>query len=347
MPDNKKYHIPDFEKLVEWSKKKFDELIEDSSFLQEINTWDWSAMIVCFMTAFIFWIFHSLNDDHTSTIGIPVNVKVKGENVVALQEPPKYVSVNATGNGWTLLSKSLGVGKNKLTINLEDPVSVKYLAGKFLLKELSQVLKGLKVNYILEDTLSFNYDTLTNKRLAIEIDSTSFHFQNGYRRVGKINVVPDSVTFRGPATELAHYPDVLKLSSEDVEPIAENLNEYIPIEMPFVSQKRLVVSQYDEVKVSFDVHYFISSTDKTRILRVNFPEEKDSTLSLKPKDVYISYIIREDLINNIDSIPVIIDYKDINWADSTVTPKVFLDNENYENVLLSPKHLRVLKTKLK
>ncbi|KXX67897.1 hypothetical protein [Flammeovirga sp. SJP92] len=346
MPDNKKYHIPDFEKLVEWSKQKLDELIEDSSFFQEIKTWDWSAMMICFMTAFIFWIFHSLNDDHTSTIEIPVDVKVKEDNVVALQEPPQYVSVNATGNGWTLLSKSLGVGKSKLTINLEDPVSVKYLAGKFLLKELSQVLKGLKVNYILEDTLSFNYDTLTNKRLAIEIDSSSFHFQNGYRRVGKINVTPDSVTFRGPATELSKYPDVLVLRSDDVEPIAEDLNEYIPIETPFKNQKRLVVSQYDEVKVQFDVHYFISSTEKTRILRVNFPQVEDSTFLLDPKDVYISYIIREDLINSIDSIPVVVDFKDINWADSTVTPKVFLDNDNYENILLSPKHLRVQKTKL-
>lgn len=344
MPD-KKYHIPDFEKLVEWAKKNLDEFIEESSFLQELKTWDWSAMIVCFMTAFIFWIFHSLNDDHTSTIEIPVDVKVKEDNVVALQEPPEYVSVNATGNGWTLLSKSLGVGKNKLTINLEDPVAVKYLAGKFLLKELSQVLKGLKVNYILEDTLSFNYDTLTNKRLAVEIDSSSFHFQNGYRRVGKINVVPDSVTFRGPTTELARFPDILKLSSEDVEPIAENLNEYIPIEIPFKNEKRLVVSQYDEVKVSFDVHYFISSTDKTRQLRVNFPIKDDSLFLLEPKDVYISYIIREDLINSIDSIPVVIDYKDINWADSTVTPKVFLDNDNYENILLSPKYLRVHKIK--
>ncbi|AZQ64197.1 hypothetical protein EI427_18785 [Flammeovirga pectinis] len=341
---NRKYHIPDFPKLIKWVEEKLNNFVENSTFLQDIKTWDWSAMIVCFMTAFIFWVFHSLNEDHTSTIEIPVIVKVNEENVVALQEPPKYVSVNATGNGWTLLSKSLRIGNSKLNINLEDPVSVKYLAGKVLLKELSQVLKGLKVNYILEDTLAFDYDTLTNKKLAVKIDTTSFHFQNGYRRVGNINVIPDSVIFRGPSTELARFPNNLLLASEDAQPIAENLNEYIPIEIPGNNDKRLIVSQYDEVKVSFNVFYFISSTEKAKLLKVNFPEEEViEKFSLVPDDVYISYIIREDLINNIDSIPVVVDYKDINWADSTVTPKVFLDNDNYENILLSPKYLRVQK----
>ncbi|NLR92770.1 YbbR-like domain-containing protein [Flammeovirga agarivorans] len=345
MPD-RKYHIPDFKKLVEWAEEQLNLLIEDNSFLQDIKRWDWSAMMVCLTTAFIFWIFHSLNEDHTSTIEIPVKVKISEDNVVALQEPPNHVSVNATGNGWTLLSKSLGMGNSKLNINLEDPVSVKYIAGKFLLKELSQVLKGLKVNYIVEDTLAFDYDTLTNKKLAVKIDTTSFHFQNGYKRVGAVKVVPDSIIFRGPSTELSHFPSDLKLSSEDADPIAENLNEYIPVRIPVDNEKSLIVSQYDEVKVSFDVSYFISTTEKTKLFKVNFPDIEESTDSiflLQPKDVYISYIIREDLINSVDTIPVVVDYKDIDWNDSTVTPKVFVE-DFYENIILSPKKLRVIKT---
>ncbi|ANQ50485.2 hypothetical protein KMW28_00465 [Flammeovirga yaeyamensis] len=344
---NRNYHIPNFKLLIKWLREQFDKKAKDSSFAKDMKKWDWSAMIVCFLTAFIFWVFHSLNEDHTSTIEIPVNVKIQDDNVVALQEPPDHVSVNATGNGWTLLSKSLGVGNSKLNINLEEPVEVKYLAGKILLKELSQVLKGLKVNYIVEDTLAFNYDTLTNRKVAVEIDTSSFVFQNGYRRVGPIKVYPDSVIFRGPSTELKRFPDHLILRSEDTEPIAENLNEYIPVRVPVENENTLVFSPNDEVKVSFDVYYFISSTEKTKLFRVNFPGGKnsDDTFLLEPEDVYISYVIREDLINSVDTIPVIIDYKDIDWTDSTVTPKVFIDNDYYENIILSPNKLKVLKNK--
>ncbi|OHX67259.1 YbbR-like domain-containing protein [Flammeovirga pacifica] len=345
---NRNYHMPNLKLLVKWLKEQFDNRTKNSSFAKDMKKWDWSAMTICFLTAFIFWIFHSLNEDHTSTIEIPVKVKIKDENVVALKEPPNHVSVNASGNGWTLLSKSLGIGNSKLNINLEDPVEVKYLAGKVLLKELSQVLKGLKVNYILEDTLAFNYDTLTNRKIAVEIDTSSFVYQNGYRRVGPIKVYPDSIIFRGPTTELNQFPDKLILSSEDSEPIAENLNEYIPVRVPSKFNNSLVFSQYDEVKVSFDVYYFISSTEKTKIYKVNFPDggkSNDPLFLLETEDVYISYVIREDLINSVDTIPVIIDYKDIDWNDSTVTPKVFIDNDYYENIILSPQKLRVLKNK--
>ena len=104
--------------------------------LFRFNRTNWKAVALCFFAALIFWLFSSLNKDHTTNIRFPLHFEFDNDRYVPVAIP-HHVSLNVSGNGWDLLRKSLGVRLPVLNVALDKPTDVSKIPGNTLLPLVS------------------------------------------------------------------------------------------------------------------------------------------------------------------------------------------------------------------
>lgn len=303
--------------------------------LELVKRWNWKAIIVCFFTATTFWVFHSLNSDHTATIKLPFEVVFEGENIIPLQSPPEQISVNVSGYGWNLLSKSLGFGMEPIYVEINDPTKSTYISPRSLLSLVTDRFKDLKVNFIAEDSIRFNYDTLISKTIILKVDSSNIKTSDGFRKTTAVELNQDTITIRGAATLVRDYIDTLIINPE-ILGVKDDVKKEIDI--PLVSN-RFVSINPSKIIVSFQVRQFFRKTQMLELREKNFPA--DSSVYIKKATVFLDYTIREDQLNSQpDSLIAVIDYHLVDWRDSTIIPNIKLP-AIFEDTLMVPPKLKL------
>ncbi len=306
--------------------------------LQTMKRWDWRAIVVCALTAFTFWVFNALNAEHTSTIEVPLVLRYEsnGQEIVAVKPPPEHINVNITGIGWTLFRKSIGIGMQPVEVYLTNPTAQTFLTSRTLRPYVDERLDDAKtINYIAEDTVFFDYDTLTAKSVPVYFDSMSIVLAENYRVVSTVSVQPDTVRFNGPASLLAQLGDTLFITLAPT-PINKDFDENLAFS---ISDKKLVKSNVDQVRVKFAVRKFRNERSNVRVTMVNFPD--DYSFTVYPEEGYLDYFIRDDLeVRPGDSVKIILDYKDLNKRDSTICPKTVLTSKMVD-VIAKPEFFKI------
>ncbi|GAB4344557.1 MAG: hypothetical protein OHK0038_24770 [Flammeovirgaceae bacterium] len=307
--------------------------------LESIKKWNWKVLLICYVTAFVFWIFHQLNAEHTATISLPIRIVYEQDNVVAIVTPPEVIHINVSGYGWNLLGKSIALGVEPLYIEMEDPIKHKHITSKGVLPMVNELLKDMKVNYIVEDSIYFYYDTIATKLMKVELDTSLLTFEEGFRRVSDYQIEPDSVKLIGPSSILKEYTKHLLLCP-NVKNIDENINGYFSLTY---QENRFVTVEPKNVKLSFQVEAYTKQVVPVKLTYVNFP--KNANLVVENGDeVRISFwTLEKDSLSIIDTMQISVDYQYVNWKDSTIRPLInvpdhYLDTKLYPSTLkLSPK----------
>ena len=230
--------------------------------LFRFNRTNWKAVALCFFTALIFWLFTSLNKDHTTNITFPLQFEFDNNQYVAVLMP-QYVNINVSGNGWDLLRKSFGLRLPELNIPLDKPTDVKKIPGSILLSLLAGQLGSLKTNYVVGDTLDLQIDIKDSHKFRLVANLSAVSFKKGFGRISHVVILPDSVEIEGPKSILHSLPDsiVLPLSiSKLSEHFKEELEVIIPNgEMikrnPPVVEVRFEVGEVEEVVWKLKINY--------------------------------------------------------------------------------------------
>ena len=304
------------------------------SVVEIVKAWDWRVIIVSFITAFTFWIFNALNDEHTTGIKYPLDIQYEKANIVALIPPPERVNVNITGQGWSVLQKSLGFNLEpvSLLIDVKNSIFMNYINVKpHLFQEVSKKLKDVKVNYILEDSLACSFDTLADKNIYFGINKAHISLEEHCEIVSEIDIRPDHVKVTGPSSLLRKYDDSIWLDIDE-----EQIDEAFSEEVSFkYEEQKFVTFAYDRALVSFDVALFVKKTLPLKITQINFEEDQEFTL--EPGEGYIeAYVNSRELLRPRDSIEVIIDFNDFNFNDSTILPQIINLPEEFHDATIHP-----------
>src|SRR6478609_8928242 len=117
------------------------------------NQRNWKAVVLCVLTASVFWCFNALNKRYTTTLSFPIQFEFDRERFIAVRPLPSQVRINVTGIGWNLLRRSTGVRVPPLLISLDRPTEVRKIVGSTLPGIFSTQLGGFDINFILTDTL--------------------------------------------------------------------------------------------------------------------------------------------------------------------------------------------------
>lgn len=317
-----------FQQLIEWARHN----------MKDMQQWDWRAIIICATVALVFWIFNSLNDNHTTYLEYPLDFQVSEENVVTITPPPAYLTVNVSGNGWNLLKRSLDMDVEPEVISLDNYRSIlgnNYISTKSLISSIATKLKDLQVNFLLEDSLYFHFDTISTTQVRLAIDSSALNLAPGYQIVSDIQITPQNLVISGPSDMISTLDDTLLLDLQKIN-IASPVNEQVPVNFP---EHRMLKVNRTRVKVQFSVVKYDNRRINTGLELLNFP--RDSTITVDPGKATISYLIEADeQYMPQDSLAVVLDYNQLDRRDSTIVPRLVTPGYFFE-VELQPKKFKV------
>lgn len=277
---------------------------------------DWKAMAFCVLAASIFWFLSAMNHDFTVDIYYPLQIKYNDSSLVPVSPLPQKIKLNVKGYGWNLLRKYIGVQTEPIVYIPDDLPDRKYVSAFELSSVVTQQLDDVEFNYIVRDTLFFEFDYLTEKKVKVSLDSSSIALSPSYKIISPIILNPDSIIYKGPASFLSQIPDSVNLQVGLMD-IKENVEEQIKVPEKGYSKVEMLNK---EVKVRFGVAKFEKQSALVRIQPVNFPH--DSTDINFDKNLILTYFVKEEDKNKIaqNDFLAYLDYQDLDRTDSTIGP---------------------------
>jgi hypothetical protein len=293
--------------------------------------WDWlsnyflpqsnetiKVVVLCIVTATTFWFFNALNDNYSTRITYPIKFTYPDSALVEVEELPKKVSINVSGGGWNLLRKTFWFTITPVEVPLEKPVETRFILGNSLYSLIADQMTEIQLNFVENDTLKIDIDSLTSTRSKLAIDSTKINLAEGYQITSKIKLSHDSAGFTGPERFIKTIPKTISLNIQE-ENISSNYSKeiYLP-----TFGSNLVSRNPVEVKIEFSVAKFIKQELMLPFEKINAPNDSNSYVFIDSLAT-ISFEIREELAGNynLDSIKLFINYDNIQRSDSTVLPE--------------------------
>jgi hypothetical protein len=302
-------------------------------FTQRLRGWEWKPILLCILAATVFWFFRSLNREHQANIEFPIKFYVPEGKYVTLVAPPSSISINVTGNGWNLLKKTLGLEIETIKVPISQPLYTKSISTSHIMPFAVEALKQLKVNFMMQDSIVFHYDTLLQKEVFLRLDTNHIAFEEGYQRISPVVLNPEKVYLKAPSEVINQLPDTLLISVNKTE-ISKNYDDFLPVNYP---KYPFVTTDIEQVNVKFEVGFFTDLRLPFKVKLLNF--EKGSY-------VYTENIVVTALTNIneytelTDTATLIFDYKAINMNDSSITP-VCKISERYSQVKIQPSKCKV------
>lgn len=260
---------------------------------------DWQAITLCLVAASTFWFFNAMNGDHTADVSYPIQFIYNKEKITPVNPLPEKVQFNASGFGWNLLRKTIKLNRKPIFVRINNLTSVKFITAEDLLPVVKSQLDDIKINYLLQDTIPLQFETVVIKSFPVRVDSTKISMLPGNEIVSPIKITPSTITLTGPSSMVNSLKDsfFVEIPERNIE---SDYEEDIILEFDLPSQVSYIP---EDVLVAFDVAQFTQETVNVTPTLEGFPDWADIagkdriklTVLIKPED--IDKLKNDDLIS--------------------------------------------------
>ncbi|MCU0428619.1 MAG: hypothetical protein MUF42_01480 [Cytophagaceae bacterium] len=234
---------------------------------------DWLPIASCLLAAVTFWFFVSMNDDYSIEVSHPLEVKYDPDLYVPISAPPKEVRFSTTASGWDLLQKTSFINSSPIEISLDEFKKRRYLSSSRLKPIVERQMRGIKINYIQEDTIWVNFEKKRNQKIKVRLQVSNY-LAEGVELDGPVIINPSEVDIIGPGSLIRKAPLLLDLSLPH-----RNISGTYQEDIELHSEMEGLSFKPEEVHVSFKTILLESQSDQFQITKVNFPKRKNIKLS--------------------------------------------------------------------
>lgn len=211
---------------------------------------DYKAVAVSVLAAVVFWIMNALNKEgYSQKMSFPLQFLYNDSLFIPTQPLPEKISVNVSGNGWSLLRKVFTSDATSIKYSVAKPLKTRFLNTGSLTDSLSEYIKDIKVNYVVADRFELEFDRKISKKFTVKVDSANINLNDRYVISSLINVNPRIVTLEGPETVLLSMNSTIYVKIP-TKRLQENYDDEIKLPLP---QNALIKASKDRVAVSFEV----------------------------------------------------------------------------------------------
>ncbi|MBJ6117529.1 hypothetical protein JAO76_04970 [Pontibacter sp. BT310] len=295
-------------------------------------------MLLCFVAASTFWMLNALNKSYSTQTTYPVRFIYNEKQLVPLKPLPEEVLVNVTAKGWKLLRKALRLEVQPAEIYIRNIPRNNYLLGSALRPALVNAMDGLQLNFVVTDTLSFNFDSKTSRTVPLQLDPKQKLTADGFEVAGPVKLSPDSVTFVGPSSIVNKIssPFLVRLPST-------NLKASAKVEAPVTyKNQELVKANIEETVATINIKNLVQEERQLLPELVNVPEGRN--VLLHPASVIVRYQLFEDSVSllNRESFKAVLNFANFNARDSTIVPELVQKPVGVRKVMLAPQRVKVI-----
>ncbi|MBC7922124.1 MAG: hypothetical protein H7Z75_13670 [Ferruginibacter sp.] len=296
---------------------------------------DAKVVSLCLLAATTFWFLNALNRDYSTRISCAIRFNYDDSTYMATKPLPDKVRLSVTGYGWNLLKKTLSLDTEPIEYTISKPMRTKYVTAPFLLTAVSEQLQGLRINYVVEDTLHLDFDRRVRKTVDVRVDSARVNLDKEYVISGPITVNPTRITFEGPASVLDATDRTLTISLPATR-IDEDYDETLDVSLP---GQGLVSADAERVTVRFGVERLLADSREVPVQEVHYP---GSSPAFGPT-VRVTYSVRKTDAPRVapGDFNVVADFKNLRVEDSTIVLFIEKVPPYIRNVRLNSPSIRV------
>jgi YbbR domain-containing protein len=300
----------------------------------------YSVIIFSFLFAFFLWLSINLSNEFQINLAVPLKIDNLDSAKALANHVPSSLTVRVRGTGWKLLN-------TLLTPSLQYTLDVGAIRVKNLfssnnnLNERLSLAEGVKVIEVIPDSILVVIDDKAQKRVPLspQIDAT---FREGFGKVGRVVMTPDSVTIVGARSTLA------MISQWSTQPIRlkelkSAVNETVSLYDPFLNE--VAVSPTAAV-VHFDVQPIAEKKIMNVAVTINQLPANRHVVLIPPK---IDLVIRSGAqyvagLSDKD-ITAYVDYRSLLLDTSGTVEPTIVCPENITVVHRTPEFLQYLMRK--
>tara|TARA_B110000238_G_scaffold193616_1_gene230337 strand:- start:5263 stop:6204 length:942 start_codon:yes stop_codon:yes gene_type:complete len=177
--------------------------------------------------SFLIWLLITFSKEYVTVLTYPVSYKNIPQNKLLQVPPTKQIDISIKASGFKILRTKF---KNK-TLKLEVSKVQKKKGNHFYLlpknqitKIQKQLLSGVVMQEIIQDTIHLNLGVLGSKKVALK-PNLDINYHIGYGLLEAISVTPDSIVISGTESQLekVNHLNLSKLILMDVKSDFSNL----------------------------------------------------------------------------------------------------------------------------
>ena len=293
------------------------------------------------IASFLIWLLITFSKEYTSVIKYNVVYNNIPQDKLLQETPIKKIDVAIKATGFKILrskiiNKTIDLDASSLKRKKSDTYF--FLVKDQITRIQKQLLFGVEIQEITQDTLYLNLGLLTSKKVALKPD-ININYQIGYDLLDKIEIKPDSIIISGPESQIKQI-DFLNLSSLNLKDVKTDFSEKVTIlnsfkednlkfsnlnaevsgkvdkitegslQIPF-STKNLpnnvsLTTLADDVEITF----IVALSDFSKVTTASFKVECDFTLSEKNNLSYLipKVVTKPDFVKSVKIIPTKIDF---------------------------------------
>ena len=299
-----------------------------------------SKTFISFLVAsFLIWLLITFSKEYTTVITYAVIYKNIPQNKLLQEAPVNKIDITVKASGFKILRSNFKNKKIQLEAsNLQRKEHSKfYFLTKNQVKKIQQqLLFGVELKEIEQDTIYLNLGLLTSKKVALK-PNLYINYHIGYDLLNEIKISPDSIVISGPEAQVekTNYLDLSKLKLDDVKSDFSEEVTILKLNNNFkISDLKTIISgsvdKFTEGKlqVSFttknlpkdinltilsekvEIVFVVALSNFSKISEASFKVECDYLISEKNNLGYLipKVILAPDFIKSIKIIPKKIDF---------------------------------------
>lgn len=238
--------------------------------------------------SFFIWLLITFSKEYTAVITFPVTYKNIAQNKLLQETPIKEIDLSIKASGFKIVSTQI----RKKTINLEASSLKKkkgnsyyFLPKDQLLKIQKQLLSGLDLKEIIQDTIYLNIGQLSSKKVPL-IPNLDLNYHIGFDILDKIKLEPDSVVISGPESQINKIKN-LQLNKLTLKDIKSNFNQDVNILKPKGLEN--IKLSFSKSTISGNVDKFTEGSLRIPFTIMNLPD--NINLTILNEDVEVVFVV--------------------------------------------------------
>lgn len=257
----------------------------------------------CFLAASVLWFAFSMQETHTQIIDLRTEIVNLAQDQAFTSLPPEVIRVQVEGEGVQILRLYYNPPVIQIDASLQEVD---------LMMVVPEVVKNVSLQTVIPRIVSIAVEKRVTKKVAV-VPQVTIQLGQGFRMIGEIQTVPDSVTVSGAQSVVSSITE-WKTMARDIGVLSDSLNAVIALSD---SLGRLLDLDVREVLVKADIQEFTEARRVLEVRAVGMP--RGESVSFSPPTVKVVYHVslsQFDASLKSDDFYVFVPYADINRDQS-------------------------------
>lgn len=261
-------------------------------------------IIISVIFSLILWVSISLSNDYYATFDIPLRLVNFPSGYTTGSRLPEDISVKLKGEGWKLISISLG-RETDYVVSAGTDTGRKFVNLYNYLVDNQWLSSDIEVIDLSPDTLSYNIERISSTRAEI-VPDLSLNFKPGYGLASEIRLIPESTLVYGPASKIRNLRGI---STERLS--LNNLDDRVEEKIPLESIPEMDYT-INNVNIILDVQKIVDKNfDDLPVEVVDVPSDRN--VVLLPNKISIGLRGGVDILGKLanNNINAYVNYRDV------------------------------------